>query len=390
MKNIGLLEYHYHSMFFYTMARICKTKDTNVTLFTTNKIFSLMEKHLKTKDQYNIVLKGENESINSFLKRVEQTCNEEIDLLFINTIQESLKDLPHYFRFKPKCKTILTIHNVNAFLSKKITINIKKPLRTLDTILSSIIIQKNILPKFNGIVVYPSIKEYIVTNKMYSKEVFTLPFTFYDENKSRKADKQDKKIKFVVIGAIEKQRRDYDIVLDAFEKLFKKFPNDISLCLLGRPVGSYGQQVIRRCKKMKERGYNIQFFEEFVPEETFSKVLMESTVILSPTKPETRGLGVIKETYGVSKASGALCEAIQNAKPSIVPSELNIMKELRSSTLKYDSQKRLHDVIENLIVDRGKLEDIKKEACKNSEHFSLDILQKYFTDEILNNIDNAS
>lgn len=377
-------------MFFYTMARICKTKDTNVTLFTTNKIFSLMEKHLKTKDKYNIVLKGENESINSFLKRVEQTCNEEIDLLFINTIQESLKDLPHYFRFKPKCKTILTIHNVNAFLSKKITINIKKPLRTLDTILSSIIIQKNILPKFNGIVVYPSIKEYIVTNKMYSKEVFTLPFTFYDENKSRKADKQDKKIKFVVIGAIEKQRRDYDIVLDAFEKLFKKFPNDISLCLLGRPVGSYGQQVIRRCKKMKERGYNIQFFEEFVPEETFSKVLMESTVILSPTKPETRGLGVIKETYGVSKASGALCEAIQNAKPSIVPSELNIMKELRSSTLKYDSQKRLHDVIENLIVDRGKLEDIKKEACKNSEHFSLDILQKYFTDEILNNIDNAS
>jgi len=369
------------------MARICKTKDTNVTLFTTNKIFSLMEKHLKRKDQYNIILKEEDESINSFLKRVERICNEEIDLLFINTIQESLKDLPHYFRFKPKCKMILTIHNVNAFLSKKITINIKKPFRTLDTILSSIIIQRIVLPKFNGIVVYPSIKEYIIANKMYDKEVFTLPFAFYDKTKSTKVDKLDKKIKFVVLGAIEKQRRDYDLVLDAFGKLFNKFHNDISLCLLGGPIGSYGQQIIRRCEKIKEKGYDIQFFEEFVPEETFSKILMESTVIFSPTKLETRGLGVIKEAYGVSKASGA-SEAIQNAKPSIVPSELKIMKELRSSTLSYDSQEKLEDIIEKLVVDRKKLENIKKEACKNSKHFSLDILQKYFTNEILNNIDN--
>jgi len=388
LKHIGLLEYHYHSMFLYTMARICKTKDTNVTLFTTNKIFSLMEKHLEMKDQYNVVLKEEDESINSFLKRVERICNEKIDLLFVNTIQETCKDLPHYFRFKPSCKMILTIHNVNAFLNKKITINIKKPFRTLDTILSSIIIQRIVLPKFNGIVVYPSIKDYIVVNKMYSKEVFTLPFTFYDETKSRKVDKQDKKIRFVVAGAIEKQRRDYDLVLDTFEKLFKKLPNDISLCLLGGPIGSYGQQIIRRCKKIKEKGHNIQFFEEFVPEEIFSKILMESTLILSPAKLETRGLGVIKETYGVSKASGPLSEAIQNAKPSIVPSELNIMKELRSSTLKYDSQEKLEDVIENLVVDRKKLEDIKKEACKNSKDFSLDTLQKYFTNKILNNIDN--
>lgn len=388
MKEIGILEYHYHSMFFYTMARICKTKNTNVTLFTTNKIFSLMEKHLKRKDQYNIILKEEDESINSFLKRVERICNEKIDLLFVNTIQETCKDLPHYFRFNPSCKMILTIHNVNAFLNKKITINIKKPFRTLDTILSSIIIQRIVLPKFNGIVVYPPIKDYIIVNKMYSKEIFTMPFTFYDETKSREIDRQDKKIKFVVIGTIEKQRRDYDLVLDTFENLFNKFPNDISLCLLGGPIGSYGQQIIRRCKKIKEKGYDIQFFEEFVPEETFSKILMESTVVFSPTKLETRGLGVIKEIYGVSKASGALCEAIQYGKPSVVPSELNIMKELKSSTLKYDSQEKLEDIIADLIVDRKKLEDMKKEACKNSKHFSLDALQKYFTGEILNNIDN--
>jgi hypothetical protein len=223
---------------------------------------------------------------------------------------------------------------------------------------------------------------------MYSRDVFTLPFTFYDKNKSRSIDKQDKKIKFVVAGAIEKQRRDYDLALDTFEKLFNKFPKDLSLCLLGGPIGSYGQQIIRRCKKMRKRGHDIQFFEEFVPEETFSKILMESTVIFSPTRLETRGLGVIKEIYGISKASGVLSEAIQHGKPSIVPSELNIMKELRSSTLKYDSKEKLENIIENLIADRKKLEDIKKEGCKNSKKFSLDVLQKYFTNEILNKIEN--
>jgi len=370
------------------MARICKTKNTNVTLFTTNKIFSQLEKRLKGEDQYDIVLKKENESINSFLKRVEKICNEKIDLLFVNSIQETCKDLPHYFRFNPDCKTILTLHNVNAFLNKKITINIKKPFRTLDTILSSIIIQRIVLPKFDGInVVYPPIKHYIAVNKMYSKEIFTLPFNFYDKTKSREVDRQDKKIKFVVIGAIERQRRDYDLVLDTFENLFNRFPNDISLCLLGGPIGNYGQQIIKKCKKMKEKGYNIQFFEEFVLEETFSKILMESTVVVSPAKLETRGLGVIKEIYGVSKASGILYEAIQYEKPLVAPSELNVMKELKSSTLKYDSPKNLEKILTEFIENKGRLEDLKHEAYKNSQFFSLETLQEYFLNEILNKLD---
>ena len=370
------------------MARICKTKNTNVTLFTTNKIFSQLEKRLKGEDQYDIVLKKENESINSFLKRVEKICNEKIDLLFVNSIQETCKDLPHYFRFNPDCKTILTIHNVNAFLNKKITINIKKPFRTLDTILSSIIIQRIVLPKFGGInVVYPPIKHYITVNKMYSKEIFTLPFNFYDKTKSREVDRQDKKIKFVVIGAIEKQRRDYDLVLDTFENLFNRFPNDISLCLLGGPIGSYGQQILRKCKKMKEKGHDIQFFEGFVPEEMFSTILMESTVVVSPTKLESRGLGVIKEIYGVSKASGVLYEAVQYEKPLVVPSELKIMKEMESSTLKYNDPEDLENILAEIIEDRVKLEDFEHKAYKNSQLFSLELLQDYFVNEILNKLD---
>ena len=69
-----------------------KTKNTSVTLFTTKKIFSQVTTRLKNTNDYTLILKEENEGIGSYLKRVETICNKDIDILFVNTIQESLKE----------------------------------------------------------------------------------------------------------------------------------------------------------------------------------------------------------------------------------------------------------------------------------------------------------
>ncbi|MCK4902966.1 MAG: hypothetical protein KAS76_06360, partial [Thermoplasmatales archaeon] len=55
LKNIGILEIHFHVKFLHTMMRICKTKNTNVTVFTTKKIFSRIETYLDDKSKYEIV-----------------------------------------------------------------------------------------------------------------------------------------------------------------------------------------------------------------------------------------------------------------------------------------------------------------------------------------------
>jgi len=181
LKEIGILEYHYHSIYLVTLAKVCNTKNTHVTIFTTKEIFSLIETYLEDKQQYTIIIKEEKESISSFLKKVEKICDEKIDLLFINTIQESLKDLPHYLRFKPKCKMILTVHDANTWLNQQLKIDFKKPFRTLDTLLSSFIIQKIVLPKFDGInIVYPPIKDYIKTIS-FTKKTFTAFHLFYSK-----------------------------------------------------------------------------------------------------------------------------------------------------------------------------------------------------------------
>lgn len=369
------------------MARICKTKNTHVTLFTTKKIFSLIENHFGQKDQYTIILKQDNESINSFLKRVEQICDKDIDLLFVNTIQESCKDLPHYFRFKPKCKMILTIHDANTWLKQKLTINIARPVATLDTFISIFFIKKLVLSKFDAInVIYSPIKEYILDNTSYNKEIFTLPFTFFNNTEKITDKHKNTKIKFVIPGAIIQSRRNHDVVLDAFDNLFKKFQGKISLCLLGKPNGAYGRRIFNRCKEMKEKQYDIMFFDEYVPEEIYDKTLQECSVVIAPIKLETRSLGVIKETFGLTKSSGVTFDAIQYAKPLVVPSELNIIKELQSSTLKYTTSKDLEHILTDLIENKERLEDLKKEAYKNSKYFSLDVLQGYFIKEILDKL----
>ncbi len=65
-----------------------------------------------------------------------------------------------------------------------------------------------------------------------------------------------------------------------------------------------------------------------------------------------------------------------------------MMKELQSSTLKYTTSKDLEHILTELIENRERLENLKKEAYKNSRYFSLDVLQKYFIKEILDKLDS--
>jgi len=388
LKNIGILEVHCHVKFLYTLCKICKTKDTNVTIFTTKSILARLEKYLENMDQYDIVVKEGNEGINTFLKRVEKICNKRIDLLFVNTMQVTNYYLPRYFGFNPKCKKIVTVHTANAWLKQKPVINLKKPILTVDTNLSSFIVRLFILPKFDAInVIYAPIKDYILKETDYDKKIFTLPFNFYD--KTKKIDKKEnKKIQFVLPGQIEEHRRDYEVVLDSFEKLFNKYPDKIDLYLLGYPVGNYGKLILKKCKKMKEKGYSIITFDKFIPEEEYNEIISNSDFIISPIKIETGSWGIIQERYGMTKASAVVFEAIQYAKPLVVPDKFNVIKELETSALKYKSAEDLEKILVEHIENKNKLKDLEKEAYKNSENFSLGVLQKYFTEEILDKLDS--
>jgi len=389
LKNIGILEIHYHVKFLNTMIRICKTKNTNVTIFTTEEIFSRLKINLDDCSKYEFILKKEGESINHFLKRVKKICNDRIDLLFINTIQTTILDLYRYLPFNPKSKMILTIHITNHWFIAKYAFNRKNILRSIDANICIFLIKTIILPRFNAVnVLYPPTREYVLKNTNYKNEIFTFPFNFYDEKKRITTSTKDDKIRIVISGRIEEFRRDYDLALDIFEKLSERFKEKLILYLLGPPIGKYGDKIIEKCRVLQKKGCNINFHTDFVPEENYNKTLAECDILFSPLKIKKIIDTGIEETYGTSEGSAIPYEAIQNSKPLILPKKFQIIHELKNSTLQYGSPKDLENIFVELIEHRDNFNKLKKEAEKNSRYFSLKLLQKYFTNELLNKLDD--
>jgi hypothetical protein len=387
--NVGILEPHFHLKYLHTIIKICKIEQTKVIVFTTKELFSRLETYIDDKSKYEFVLKDENESMSSFLKIVEKICDDKIELLFVNTIQFSSIRLPPFFNFRPKSKMILTVHMTNHWLKQKFAFPTKNIFRSIDANISIFLIRKFVLSKYNAInVIYSPIKDHVLKNTDYKKPVFTLPFNFYDKTKKTSKLKKDEKIRFVIPGLIETYRRDYDLAIDVFEKLFKKYNKKISLWILGKPVGIGGNKIILRCEGLKKQGFDISFSKEFIPEEKYDKILTESDIIFSPLNVKAKRDTGILEIYGKTEGSALPFEAIQYCKPLIIPDEFNELKEMITSVLKYTSSTDLEKIITDIIENKKRILELSKEARKNSEKISLEILQRYFKKEILDKLED--
>jgi glycosyltransferase involved in cell wall biosynthesis len=389
--NIGILETYGHIPLLHTFCKICNTKNTNITIFTTKELYNDLKTYIKKPEEYSFIVKKQNENYKTFLKRIEKICNQKIDLLFINTIKEFPNDLMTYISFKPKTKTIFTMHHVNTWLNPKFIFNMKKIRRTIKTNICSLLIPSFVLSKFNAInVIYPPLKEYIEKNLYYPNQVFKLPFSVYENNGTKNKKKHDNKIRIVSPGIIKEHLKDYSHVIQAFEQIFQKHKSKIKLYILGDPADEYGKKVYNEFNKMKQKGYDIENFRGYVPEETFDKILTESDLLLVPLKLKTRSNTEIEETYGLTVGSGVIFNAIQYAKPIIVPEEFNMINELKSSTKKYKNEKELEKQITYLIINPDELKKMKIEALNNAEKFSLKNQQDYFEKNILTWLKNQN
>jgi len=246
--KIGILEYqNHHISYLNTLSKICE--DHNVKIFKDYK-----------------EAQGQTGSL---------------DLLFVNTITPLPKDMFRWINFKPKCKTILTLHELNTdFKTMKFIIN-----------------------KFDAISVpLKSMKNYIIKNKLYDGTIHNFPFMLHEKVYPNKNNM------IVIPGRIENFRRDYSVVWRTIKKEDK-------CCLLGEPIGKYGDMVLNTCNHLNEVGYTFKTFNAFIPQDIYDKTLKECKSIMTPLKIPTKGHNrLFKEYYGKTKACGAVFESIKYGK----------------------------------------------------------------------------
>jgi glycosyltransferase involved in cell wall biosynthesis len=306
----------------------------------------------------------ENDSLNFFLNKSKQVIeNEDINLLFLNTIYSDFSTYSSFIK-DTKAKTIVTLHNVNNWIKPSAS-GLKGFFETRA--------KRKIIKNCTAVnILGEAIKKYFLSVCEYRKPVLTLPYAIYEHSKLPEIT--DEKINFVVPGTIDLRRRDYHSVLDSFETASADAKN-IMLTLAGKAVWDYGMEILKKCKKLKEKGLQIRWYDDFIPQPEYEKILHGCDVIISPVNMEMP-FGTENEIYGLSKATGATFDMARYAKPGIMPDIFNVPDELTGSVLKYSDVDELTQIIKKISDDADYLTGLKQIARKNSNHFTIDAVRE--------------
>jgi len=374
MPNIGVMEMHADSELIYSEATLVKYCNANVTIFTTKKLYErVLPFFNSSKDDCNWILQQERETLPRYLKRVENYCNNRIDLLLMNTFYV----MPHhqlcYYLFRPKCKTVQVAGRVEFWFGEWQPIQYQSIKAFIFSVLNNICqyIRKRTLSKFDGMWVENKVAYNYAISLGYKRKIACLPLLFYTGKNQR--NEYSDKLKCITIGTLNDHRRDYNGLLDVFEKLFDTGRKDITLTLLGAPVDRKGFQIIERCRKLIEKGLDINFYTEYVPEEEVNQIISSADIIINPNNVTMYGLGTF----------GAIMKAMQFAKPGIYPANSLFHEDLISSSLFYNEIEELSGIIEKLLRNPDKLKKLSRNAIVNSEKYSLKTVANKFKESVL-------
>src|SRR3990172_8273897 len=117
--KIGVMELYADAENIYNEASLAKYCNASVTIYTTSFLHDRVLPFFKNDlDDYNWIIQQKEETLLSFLKRIEKHCNNEIDLLLMN----SFDLLPHhqalYYLFRPKCKVVHVAGRIEKFFGE--------------------------------------------------------------------------------------------------------------------------------------------------------------------------------------------------------------------------------------------------------------------------------
>lgn len=320
---------------------------------------TLSDKKYKKIEKIKVI---ERVSLIKTMNLIKEINNSEVEFIFINTLQNN-----YFFylllSFFLKKKIILSIHNINAFYKQPKSL--KGKIR--------FILRKLILSKCKYINVYGNNMRKYLLEKDSKKIITTLPFSYF-EKKERKEKRKEKKLKIVIPGGFETRRRDYKLVYEAI----KHCDENIEVTILGKLIDINSVNLFNKFKVLN----NVKTFDNFIDELEFDKIMSESDIILGPTMENIEFEKGVKERYGITKETGFTFAQITYGKPGLTPNYIEIMEELKSSTLTYKTSEELFKIIVELENDKKKILHLKDQALKNSKNYTKDKIKKRFENEI--------
>ena len=349
MHNIAIVEQHYHIEYLTTILQLLEKR------FDTDKIDIYVSKNLRRKLPNRF-------RFNTKLNFIYTFHNIEAhDIIFLNTIQPSMKDFNFWstINFLPGTRIFLTLHNLNAWKNEKFILR-KNILHSID----SYIARKHcvsLLSKVTDLIVVS--KEMVPHARIrFNREISFIPFKLADNV----TDDNHENINFSIAGSFDEKRRDYQPIFETFDSLYKTYSN-IKLYILGKDP---------YCYEHKRKHPYLECSDIYKSQETYDIMLEGSDFIICPSVEETYSVNTATELYGITK-SFSYFDAVKKRKPIIIPYYLETPTGFEDCVIRYDNSFDLYYKIINFIKS-DKLSQIKETAKKDLEVYSLQKIQPFF------------
>jgi hypothetical protein len=129
--------------------------------------------------------------------------------------------------------------------------------------------------------------------------------------------------------------------------------------------------ILNKIEALKGKGFSIIAHNvRFIPPVEYDAELSKADIIVGNMNVSLNRYSI----YGKTKETGIPFAMIRAAKPGILPDSYPVPDGLETSTMVYHDFKDLGEILVKIILNRAKVEDLKKRAVENSKKFSPEIV----------------
>lgn len=295
--------------------------------------------------------------------------DQKIDLFLISPVFDSYAALKRIVKKVKNCKKVITTHNINTWFNGRFwsprsfmdRANMRSILRNCDYIAVEDFIY-NHLKSTNDVL----FREY---------KFIYIPFTIFHENKPRKYQREDTRLKVVLPGHIDGDRRRYEEVLDVMRNFIER-KAEIKFSFAGRAKGDYGKKIQNQLREIKkEHPEFVSFFEDDSTADMFRCEMETSDIVLSTSTKTFNGMGTT-EYIGKTKPTAAIHDMMSYELPGLLPAHLKVPENLIGSAFNYSDTEDLIRIFQDLLAKPSMINQWKEKAKLNSLNFTAKEIRK--------------
>lgn len=236
---------------------------------------------------------------------LDQLKGKGYDLVVIGTVHRYFNT---FLAITKKYNTAIITHNLNFIKASKL--DMMKSLFKGDVIFRLKLWLKEGL--FYKSKVYQTSRSLFVLDEALISDRYRFLPLFYtrDFNKTKNED-----LVVIIPGGVSQKRRDYTYIFETIQKLTADKP--CQFVFLGKANGHELKQLKHLSEKLS-KNIKITYFSERVSSEDFEKWMQKADVLWCPIQQDTEFFSM-KETYGLTKMTGNLGDAIAYGKLAVFP-----------------------------------------------------------------------